>query len=271
MKVINSSTKFTSLEDLYNHRELLRTFTWRDYKIRYAQTTLGFLWAFIQPIISISILSLVFGSFLQINISETPQIIYTACGLLSWTYFNYVTQSSGSSIIVAQEMIKKIYFPRIIIPISKAIIGLIDLGINLFLLVLLMVYFNQPYSPNIIFLPIIMLLNILFSIGIGIILSAINTRFRDFQYVVPFVVQLSLFLTPIAYPADFVVNHLPFWVESIYFLNPLAGLAEAFRWSILGSQTLNPLVFISLFVAILTFALSFKIFERIEKQMADIL
>lgn len=271
LKTINSTSSLTSVEDLYYHRELLKTLAWRDFKVRYAQTSLGLLWAFIQPVVSITILSLVFGSFFQANTSETPQFIYTACGLLGWTYFNFVTQNSGNSIIVNQEIIKKIYFPRIFIPISKAIIGLVDFSLNLLILGLLMVFFDQPISSNIIYLPFILIINIFFCMGIGVILSAINARFRDFQYIIPFVVQLSLFFTPIAYSASYATNQLPRWAEIIYFLNPLAGITEAFRWSILGSQSLNPLIMISLAMAILTFIFSYKTFSLIEKRMADFL
>lgn len=243
---------------------------WRDFKIRYAQTLLGFLWAFIQPAATILILYVVFGRFAQVETGQIHHIVFTAVGLLPWTYFSYVMQNSGNSIIAAQAMVKKVYFPRIIIPVSKALVGLIDFGINALIVVFLMLFLGQGLSQNVWALPFFVLIGIVVSLGIGIWLSALTIRFRDFQYVVPFMVQLGLYITPTAYPSEFALKQLPEWAAYIYFMNPMVGIVEGFRWSILDCPAPDGLNFLSFGAAALIFISSLFYFKRIDGKIADI-
>jgi len=242
----------------------------RDFKIRYAQTLLGVMWALIQPAATILILYLVFGRFAQVETGKIHHILFTAVGLLPWTYFSYVMQNSGNSIIAAQAMVKKVYFPRIIIPVSKALVGLIDFGINAIIVVVLMIILQQNISSNVWALPLFIFVGVLVSLGIGIWLSALTIRFRDFQYVVPFMVQLGLYLTPTAYPSEFAVKQLPEWASYVYFLNPMVGIVEGFRWAVLDCQAPQDLSYLSFAVAFFVFISSIYYFKKIDGKIADI-
>lgn len=269
-EVIDNRSSLLSFGELKRYSELFWMLAWRDFRVRYAQTLIGFVWAFLQPALTISILYVVFGRFAQVDTGSIPHIVYTACGTMGWTYFAYVMQNSGNSIIQAQAMVKKIYFPRIIIPLSKALVGLIDLSINAGILVVLMIIFSVPLSANIIFLPVFLALVIMASLGIGIWLSALTIRFRDFQYVVPFMVQLGLYITPTAYPAEFAISHLPKWASFIYFLNPMSGIVEGFRWSILGTPPPESLSYISFAATIALFLGSLLFFKKMDGKIADL-
>ena len=230
----------------------------------------GVLWALIQPAATILILYMVFGRFAQVETGNVPHILFTAVGLLPWTYFSYVMQNSGNSIIAAQAMVKKVYFPRIIIPVSKALVGLIDFGINALIVIFLMLFLQQELSVNVWALPFFIIIGVLVSLGVGIWLSALTIRFRDFQYVVPFMVQIGLYLTPTAYPSEFAIKQLPEWASYLYFLNPMVGIVEGFRWSILDCQAPHNLSYISFTVAFLLFVSSLYYFKKIDGKIADI-
>lgn len=254
--------------ELYRYKDLFFTLAWRDFKVRYAQTSIGLLWAILQPVITLLILSLVFGKFVGVK-TEVPHLLYTVSGMSIWTYFSYVLTNSGSSIIANQNMVKKIYFPRLIIPLSKAVIGLIDFGISLLILIFLFFYFGVTPSSNIWLAPVFLLIGVIAALGAGIWLSALTVRFRDFQFVVPFIVQIGLYITPIAYPAEFATQHLPKWAASIYFLNPMAGVIQGFRWSLFGGQAPGGYFWISLIMVLVLFVSSLFYFRKVEHEMAD--
>jgi len=268
--VIDSSSDSINLKELSHYKELFWMLALRDFKIRYAQTFLGVLWALIQPAVTILILYMVFGRFAQVETGQIHHLLFTAVGLLPWTYFSYVMQNSGNSIIAAQAMVKKVYFPRIIIPVSKALVGLIDFGINALIVVVLMFVLKQNVSGNIWALPFFNVIGILVSLGIGIWLSALTIRFRDFQYVVPFMVQIGLYLTPTAYPSEFAIKQLPEWASYLYFLNPMVGIVEGFRWSILDCQSPQSLSYLSFTMAFILFISSVYYFKKIDGKIADI-
>jgi lipopolysaccharide transport system permease protein len=268
--IIDSSSSSLKLKELIQFKELFWMLAWRDFKVRYAQTAIGFLWAFIQPAFTILILYVIFGRFAQVDTGGIPHILFTAVGLLPWTYFSYVMQNSGNSIIAAQAMVKKVYFPRIIIPISKAVVGLIDLGISALIVVFLMLIYKQPVTMNLLFLPLFLLIAIVVSLGVGIWLSSLSIRFRDFQYVVPFMVQLGLYITPTAYPAEFALTQLPDWAAFIYFLNPMVGIVEGFRWSILGLSAPHLYSYISFVASLILFISSLFYFRKIDGKIADL-
>ena len=269
-KIIDASSKkvFPDLKEIFRYKDLFYTLTWRDFRVRYAQTTIGFLWAILQPVVTLLILTLVFGRFVGVK-TEVPHVLFTVAGMSIWSYFSYVMTNSGSSIIASQGMVKKIYFPRLIIPLSKAIVGFIDFGISLLIMVVLMIYFGITPSSNIWFAPLFIIMGIVAALGVGIWLSALTVRYRDFQHVVPFIVQIGLYITPIAYPAEFAVKQLPEWAATIYYLNPMAGVVQGFRWSVFGSEAPGDLLYVSIGIIVLIFISGMAYFSKVEDEMAD--
>jgi lipopolysaccharide transport system permease protein len=257
-----------NFKELLKYKDLFITLAWRDFKVRYAQTTIGLLWAIIQPLVTLLILSLVFGNFIGIK-TEVPHILFTIAGMSLWSYFSYVLVNSGNSIIASQDMVKKIYFPRLIIPLSKAVVGFVDFGVALVIMLVLMIYYGVVPSVNIFFAPLFILMGIVAALSVGIWLSALTIRYRDFQHVVPFIVQIGLYITPIAYPASFALKKLPNWASAIYYLNPMAGVVQGFRWSVFGGDSPDNLIFVSLGMTILLFILGLIYFSKVENEMAD--
>ena len=259
---------FPNFKEIRKYKDLFLTLAWRDFRVRYAQTTIGFLWAFIQPIVTLIILTLVFGRFANVE-TPIPHALFTTCGLITWTYFAYVMTNSGKSIIENQGMIKKIYFPRLIIPLSKAVVGLIDLGVTFLILIVLMIYYQIGPAPTVWLAPIFLAFGILAALGVGIWLSALTIRFRDFQHIIPFMVQLGMFITPVAYPAEKAAEAMPSWALNIYYLNPMAGVVQGFRWSIFGGTPPDNLVFISFAAVVVIFVTSLLYFKHVEDEIAD--
>ena len=262
---------FPNFREIIAYKDLFITLSWRDIRVRYAQAFLGLLWAFIQPIVSIAILYLVFVRFAQIDTGNTPPLLFVACGQSLWTYFSFVISNSGKSIIANENMIKKIYFPRLIIPLSKATTGLIDFGIALLVMIGLFFYYGITPSPYFMFSFVFLLFAIIASLGIGIWLSALTIRYRDFQYIIPFMVQIGTYVTPVAYPAAFARDNLPNWASTLYFLNPMAGIIEGFRWSLFGGTPPDGMTFISFGVVLILFVSSLYYFNKVERTMADLL
>ena len=190
--------------------------------------------------------------------------------MTAWTYFAFVLNQSGNSIIGAQEMVKKIYFPRLVIPLSKAVVGFVDFAIAFFILGVMMLVYDFAPSVNIAFLPLFILLTIISALAVGIWLSALTIRYRDFQHVVPFLVQFGLYATPTAYPAETIINNLPDWAVAIYYLNPMAGVVEGFRWSILGGVAPSDFAYISFALIAILFISGLFYFRKVERVMADI-
>lgn len=269
----NSKIKF-SLKEAYRYKDLFLTLSWRDLKIRYAQTALGILWAFIQPIIQILISFAIFSYAFNVDTEEINPILFITCGMCLWTYFSFVLNNSGNSIIQAADMIKKVYFPRLIIPLSKSIVGFVDFGVSLILLLLACVYYNHIPSMSIIFSPIFILQGILAALGVGIWLSALTIRFRDFQHIIPFIVQMGLYATPVAYPAkpllDSAAQKGHEWMGYVYYLNPMAGAIEGFKWSILDTTIYMNHTILSMSVTLVIFISGILYFNKIERKIADL-
>ncbi|HYG04658.1 MAG TPA: ABC transporter permease [Chryseosolibacter sp.] len=266
----NKSSFSPNLKELVAYRDLFFILAYRDLRVRYAQTFLGLAWAFLQPVVTLIIFTLVFGRFVKVDTGGVPYPAFALCGMAGWTYFAFVMSQSGNSIIGAQEMIKKIYFPRLIIPLSKALVGLVDFAVASLLLIFLIFYYDISVSSQIIFLPCFIILCILAALGIGIWLSALTIRYRDFQHVTPFLVQLGLYVTPIAYPGEIVMRSLPEWAQVAFYLNPMAGIVEGFRWAILGVGSIHALTYVSFFVVVVLFLSGLWYFRSVEKVMADI-
>lgn len=268
--IIKSGKKsiFPNIKELIRYKDLFLTLSWRDFKVRYAQTTIGLLWALLQPLVTILILSMIFDKFAKVE-TPVPHLVFTVAGMSIWTYFSYVLTNSGNSIIANQGMVKKIYFPRLIIPLSKAVVGLIDFGITFLILVVLMLYYQIVPSVNVWLAPVFVFIGMLAALGAGIWLSALTVRFRDFQHVLPFIVQIGLYVTPVAYPAEVATRELPNWAATLYFMNPMAGVIQGFRWSIFGGTPPDGLFWVSLVMVIVLFISSLFYFRYVEDEMAD--
>lgn len=269
MIIIDPSKNKLSLNilELFQYKDLFLTMASRDFKVRYAQTFLGFLWAFIQPVITITILYLVFGIAVKVDTKGVPYILFAMSGLISWNYFSFVLSQSGASVISAQNLIKKIYFPRLIIPLSKAIVGLIDFLIVFGIYIILMVYYGIYPQSDIFVLPVFIVLAIICALACGIWLSALTVRFRDFQQVIPFVIQIGLYVSPVAYSS----SSLPAKLIPFYYLNPMAGVIDGFRWCLLGNQSINSWSYLSFGLIVVIFVSGLFYFRKVERVMADII
>jgi len=259
-----------NLKELWHYKDLFLILAYRDLRVRYAQTFLGLFWAFIQPAATLVIFNVVFGRAVKVDTGSIPYPVFAICGMAAWTYFAFVLNQSGNSIIGAQEMVKKIYFPRLVIPLSKAVVGFVDFGIVLLFLGALLVIYQVPISGNVWALPFFVILTIISALAVGIWLSALTIRYRDFQHIVPFMVQFGLYATPIAYPAQTIVKNLPAWANVLYYMNPMAGVVEGFRWSIIGGVSPSYYSWISFILIIILFLSGIVYFKKIEKVMADI-
>jgi len=266
----NDTRTRLNLGELLRYRDLFLVLVYRDYRVRYAQTLLGLAWAFLQPTATLLIFSIVFGKAVGIDTGAVPYPLFAVCGMAVWSYFAYVLSQSGTSIIGAQEMIKKIYFPRLIIPLSKAAVGFIDFGITTLLILLLMLYYRIAPSPNAVFLLLFAGMGIVAALAVGIWMSALTVRYRDFQHVVPFLVQVGLYATPVAYPAALVTDVVPRWAAVLYYLNPMAGVTEGFRWAVLGTAPPTGLSYVSLAITSLLLVGGLFYFRSVERTMADI-
>lgn len=250
--------------DIYDYRELFWVFAYRDFKVRYAQTMIGLLWGIIQPIITLSIFIVIFQFAVKIESGSIPYPLMSLIGLGAWSYFAFVLRESGSALINASHIVKKIYFPRLILPISKILIGLVEWSIVWVFIVLMLMYYRIFPPIQAIMFPLIVILTTIFALGAGLWLSALTIKFRDFQHLIPFLTQIGVYLSPVAYPA----NLIPINYQPLYYLNPVAGLIDLLRWCITDS-TLNPMFGLSLVTGSLLFLSGFYYFCAVERKMAD--
>ncbi|MBD0255440.1 MAG: ABC transporter permease [Cytophagales bacterium] len=253
-------------KELFAYRDLFFILAYRDLRVRYAQTFLGVLWAVIQPLCTLLIFTLVFGRAMRVDTGGVPYPVFAMCGMSAWAYFAFVMNQAGNSIINAQGMLQKIYFPRLIIPLSKAMVGFVDFVISFLFVLGLALWFGVSLSANIVFLPVFILLTLITALGVGIWLSALTIRYRDFQHIVPFLVQIGLYATPIAYPSSLIPEDFQLLVH----LNPMAGVVEGFRWSMLGAEAPHPYAYLSFGLTLVIFFTGLLYFRKVERVMADI-
>jgi lipopolysaccharide transport system permease protein len=259
--------------EIYAYRELLWTLTYRDLRVRYAQTAIGVLWAVLNPLFTLFILAFVFGVVAKVELGTTadgqpiPQLLYTVAGMAGWTYFATLLSEAGTSIIGAQGMVKKIYFPRLIIPLSKAFTAFIDFAIVLIFMAIMMIYYGFSPSANIIYFPFFFLMAVIAGLAGGIWMSALTIRFRDFMHITPFILRLGMYATPIAYPA----SSVPEKYQIFFYLNPLTGIVEGMRWSLLGGTPIHQYAYISFAIIAVFCVLGLFYFKKVERVMADIL
>ena len=254
------------IKELFEYGDLFLILAYRDLRVRYAQTFLGLFWAFLQPAATLLIFILIFGKAVRVDTGNIPYPLFALTGMTAWAYFSFVLSQSGQSIIGAQEMVKKIYFPRLVIPLSKAVVAFVDLLISLVFVILLMIIYQYPPTSKLIWFPLFFMINIIAALSVGIWLSALTIRYRDFIHVIPFLVQFGLYATPVGYPASLI----PEKYQVVYHLNPMAGIVEGFRYSLLGVGEINSLSYISFFVIGVLFISGMHYFKKVEKVMADI-
>lgn len=256
------------LSELWEYRELLYFLTWRDVKVRYKQTVLGATWAIIQPFFTMIVFSLFFGRLAKIPSDGIPYPIFSYAALVPWTFFANGLTHSSNSLVGNANLIKKVYFPRLTIPIATLLSGVIDFILAFTVLLGMMFYFGIIPTWNIVWLPFLLLLALTTSLGVGLWFSAMNVRFRDVRYIVPFVTQFWLFATPIAYPSSL----LPDTWRSLYALNPMVGVVEGFRWALLGTTTKpGAMIGVSSLASILLLVSGVLYFRRMEKTFADVI
>jgi lipopolysaccharide transport system permease protein len=256
------------LRELWEYRELLYFLTWRNVKVRYKQTLLGAAWAIIQPFFTMVVFSIFFGNLAQISSDGIPYPIFSYAALVPWTFFAYGLTQASNSLVGGSSLITKVYFPRLAMPISTVLSGAVDFVLAFVVLLGMMLYYGIIPTINILWLPLLLLLAAITSLGTGLWLSAMNVQFRDVRYTVPFLTQFWMFLTPIAYPSSLIKQPL---LRTLYGLNPMAGVVEGFRWALLGTDTQpGPIIIASSAVAVLLLVSGAFYFRRMEKTFADL-
>lgn len=253
--------------DLWAYRELLWVLTVRDVKVRYKQTVLGFAWAIIQPVMMMVVFSIFFGALAKMPSDGYPYPIFVYAALVPWTFFQTAIGNAGNSVVGSANLVSKVYFPRLIIPLASVGGALVDFLIAALVLLILMVYYGIGWSLNLLLAPLLAAGVVLTALGAGAFLSALNVAYRDFRYVIPFLVQFWMFATPVVYPASLVPEA---WRWAFY-LNPMAGFVEGFRSAFLGKPFDAAGVGISLAVAVLMFSMGVAYFEKMERRFADII
>lgn len=256
------------LRDLWAYRELLYFFVWRDIKVRYKQTVLGASWAIIQPLFTMAVFSLFFGHLAKLPSDGVPYPIFAYAALVPWSFFaNGLTQSSNS-LVENANLIKKIYFPRLAIPVSTVLSGMLDFALAFLVLIGMMLYYGITPTVNVLWLPAFLLLALVTSLGVGLWISALNVQYRDFRYVVPFLTQFWLFATPVAYSSSLLKEP---WQRTLYGLNPMVGVVSGFRWALLGTNSApGPMVAASSVAAVVILIGGAFYFRRMEKTFADV-
>lgn len=253
--------------ELWHGRELLYFFVWRDIKIRYKQTAIGAAWAVLQPLLAMTVFTLFFGKLAHIPSEGLPYEVFVYAGLLPWLYFAAGLQNSTNIIVENQRVITKVYFPRLILPLSSILSGLVDFGISFLIFIILMIYYHVHPTWHLLWLPAFLLLAVLTAFGVGLWLSALNAIYRDVRYVLPFLVQLWLFASPVIYPPSLMSAK---W-RWVFGLNPMSGVIEGFRWALAG-QGIFPgrLILVSSGIVLVILVSGLAYFQIMETTVADV-
>jgi lipopolysaccharide transport system permease protein len=264
------------LGEIWEYRELLFFLVWRDVKVRYKQTILGASWAILQPFMTMVLFSVFFGKLAGVPSDDLPYPLFSYAALVPWTFFASGLTQSSNSLVGSSNLIRKIYFPRLVVPVSSVLSGGVDFLISFAMLVAVIMpwfHFTSPtygfsLSADILWLPLLLLLALVTALGVGLWLSALNVQFRDVRYTLPFLVQMWLFATPIAYPSSLLSEK---W-QIVYALNPMVGVVEGFRWALLGTDTApGPMIAVSAVTAVVLLVTGTLYFRRMEKSFADVI
>jgi lipopolysaccharide transport system permease protein len=257
--------------ELWRFRELLMLFTWRDILVRYKQTVIGVLWALIRPVLTLTVFVIVFGRFAKLDTAGgVPYPLLVLGGMLPWHFFAAALSESSMSLIANSALLTKSYFPRLLLPLSAVLATLVDFAISLCLLFGLLLWFQFPVGPRLLLLPVLTAAAMLTAIGPGLLVTALNVRYRDFRYVIPFVVQIGLYISPVGFVSGLVEERLGWWGRVIYSLNPMVGVIDGFRWCIgVQSDIFLPSILISLSVSLMMLGIGVAYFRATERSFAD--
>ena len=263
------------LKELWQYRELALMLAWREILIRYKQSLLGAAWAIIQPLATMLVFTVLFGLLLGRGnlptIDGVPYSVSTYCALLPWQMFAQSVTRASMSIVSNQSLISKVYFPRLIIPLAPVLAALADFAIAFLLLIALMMWYHIVPGSAIVLLPVYVVLGLATALGSALLLAAVNTVYRDIQQAVPFLVQVLMYLSPVLYSAQSVLRNQPEWVKVLYYSNPMTGVIEGFRWTVLGAQPPSPLILTCSALAVFVMLIgSMFYFKRIERRFADV-
>jgi lipopolysaccharide transport system permease protein len=267
--VIEPTTGWKGLKlgELLSYRDLFVLLAWRDVKVRYRQTILGVGWAVLQPVITILVFSLVFGRLAKVPSSGVPYPLFSYAALLPWTLFAGCVTRSANSLISNAALLSKTYFPRLLLPLGSPIINVVDFGISLVVFAALMTWYGVVPGASVVLLPLFLIYGIISALAVGIWMAALNVRYRDVQFALPFLVQIGLFISPVVYPASLVPSAFRF----LYDLNPMTLVIQGFRWGLLGDVAPSALMFISIPVVAVLLASGLFYFRRTERLFADII
>lgn len=254
------------LSELWAHRELLGFLAWRDISVRYKQTALGITWAVLQPVMTMVVFSIFFGRLAKVSSDGIPYPLFAFAALVPWTLFAHSLTESSNSLVANQNLITKVYFPRLVIPLAGVIAGLVDFLIAFGILLVMLAWYGVVPGRGIVVLPLLVLFTLLTALGVGLWLSALNVRYRDVRYAIPFISQIWLFATPIAYSSSLV----PAKWQLLYGLNPMVGVITGFRWALLGTPAPGGMVGASVVMVFLILVFGLFYFRRMEKTFADI-
>jgi lipopolysaccharide transport system permease protein len=259
------------LREMWEYRELLYFLVWRDLKVRYKQTALGVAWILLQPVVSMVVFSVLFGTLLDVPSGEVPYPVFAYAALLPWNYFAFSLTKSSTSLVGSAHLITKVYFPRLTIPLAGVLSGLVDFGIAFLVLIGLMIYYGLTPTLATLLLPLFLALAMLTALGFGLWLSALNVRYRDINYLIPFLVQLWMYLTPVVYGSTLITERFRFLLS----LNPMTGVVEGFRWALLGNRLAEAkppglLFVVSIAITLLVLVSGAIYFQRTEDTFADI-
>jgi lipopolysaccharide transport system permease protein len=267
--VIQPSKRWStlSLRDIWAYRELLFFLTWRDVKVRYKQTALGAAWAILQPLFMMLIFTIFFGRLAGVGSSGIPYPLFALAGLVPWTFFSNAITASGNSLVGSAHLITKVYFPRLIVPAAAMLAGLVDFLLAFVLLCLLMVYYRVALTVQVLFLPVLVLLTALFSLGVGTWMSALNVKYRDVRFALPFLIQLWLFVSSVILPS----SSIPQKWRWLLLLNPMSGIIEGYRSALFGLPFDWPALSIAAVLTLLVLLYAIYAFARVERSFADII
>jgi lipopolysaccharide transport system permease protein len=255
------------LAELWSHRELLLFFVWRDLKVRYRQTAFGAAWAVLQPVLLMLIFTVTVGRLPGVGPSGIPYPLFAYAGLVPWTLFAASLASASNSMVNAEPIITKVYFPRLLLPLAAVGSFIVDFLVAMVVLVLLMFYFHATPTAAVVWLPLLTLFALVTAMGVGIWLAAINVRYRDVKYVVPFLVQTWMFASPVIYTSTLIPKQ---W-HVLYSLNPMAGVLDGFRWALVGGAMPDGLIFVSAAASVLVFVTGLVYFRHTEQTFADVI
>lgn len=268
--VIKPPGRWSSLElgELWQYRELLSFLAWRDVLIRYKQAVLGVAWAVLNPLVTMVVFTLVFGMLLGVESgSDVPYAVFSYTALLPWNLFAGGLSRGSTSLVARANLLTKVYFPRLVIPLSSVLTGIVDFAIAFVMLLILMAVFRVPYTWTMLWVPLLTVLCVVTSLAVSLWLSALNVLYRDVQYIVPFLIQLWMYLSPVIYPVDQVPEGI---LRTVYSLNPMTGVIQGFRWAILGEQRPGYLMVISMTVVLALLLGGLFYFKRMERTFADV-